>query len=82
MTHLRPYEAKLMEHREAFPLDRETHAATWTNWDGNLVSAHGHIDRAQEKLENMSHNRLDVIIKNDLMCVNAQIKHKYRGCIY
>lgn len=51
MTYLGPYEAELLEHREAFPLDREAHAATWTDWDGNLVCAHGHVDRAQEELE-------------------------------
>lgn len=43
-THLRPYEAKLVEHGEAFFLDRQTHAATWTNRDGNLVCAHWHIN--------------------------------------
>lgn len=49
-THLRPYEAKLVEHGEAFFLDRQTHAATWTNRDGNLVCAHWHINWAQEEL--------------------------------
>lgn len=50
MTHLRPYEAKLMENREALPLHRQTHAATWPDGDGNLVSAHGHVNRAKEEL--------------------------------
>lgn len=48
--HLGPYEAELVQHWEAFPLDRQTHAPAWTNWDGNLVCAHWHIDRAQEEL--------------------------------
>ena len=44
VTHLWPDEAKLTEYWEALSLDRQTHAATWTNGDGNLVSAHWHID--------------------------------------
>lgn len=51
MTHLRPYEAKLMENWEALFLHRQTHATTWPDGDGNLVCAHGHINRAEEELQ-------------------------------
>lgn len=60
VTHLRPYEAKLVEHRQAFPLDGQTHATTGTNGDGNLVCAHWHIDWAQEELEKNGDRRSQV----------------------
>lgn len=60
VTHLRPYEAKLVEHWEAFSLDGKTHATTGTDGDGNLVCAHWHIDWAQEELEENGNTRLQV----------------------
>lgn len=50
MTHLGPYEAKLMEYWEAFFFDRQAHASTRTYGDGHLVRAHRHVDRTQEEL--------------------------------
>lgn len=50
-THRRPYEAKLVEHREAFPLDGATHAAARADGEGNLVGAHWHIDGTQKELQ-------------------------------
>lgn len=50
VTYFWPYESKLLQHREASLLDRHAHAATGADGDGNLVRAHGHVDRAQEEL--------------------------------
>ena len=65
LTYLRPYEAKLIEYWEAFSLDGQTHATTWTNGDGNLVSAHWHIDRAQEELEENREKKLQCGVVSD-----------------
>ena len=40
-----------MENWEALSLDGQAHATTWPDGDGDLVRAHGHINRAEKKLE-------------------------------